>query len=409
MRRQQVGWVMATVAVLALGSTGAYYAYRADDVGLDITTAPVTRGNVVETVRAIGTLEAMTSVQVGAQVTGIVQSLHADFNSIVHKGDLLAQIDPSALRAQAAQARAGVTRAEAEVERLQVLLADAGARLGRTRALFVRSLVAPADLDAAGIARRLAQAQVEAAQAQVEQARASLGQLETDIERTTIRSPIDGIVISRDVDVGQTVSSRMQAPTLFLVAADLSRMRIVASVDEADVARIRQKQAVTFFVDAFGEEFDGVITQVRVQPTLTQNVVSYAVIIDVPNLRLELRPGMTATLTIETARHDGVLRVPNAALLFRPSSEMFTALDQPVRPLSGPRPAGRVWIVREGRLTPVQLDLGGSDGAYTELRSGTLGEGVEVVTAITTTAQRQAPAMFNNPLFGPRQRWGHFH
>jgi HlyD family secretion protein len=409
MKRRQVGWVFAVAALLALGSTGVYYANRSDNDGLEITTVPVSRDDLVESVRAVGTIEAMTTVQVGAQVTGIVQSLHADFNSIVHKGDLLAQIDPSALEAQAAQMRAGVTRAAAEVERLRVLLADAEARLGRTRALFAQRLVAPADLDTADIARRLAQAQVETATAQVKQARASLCQIETSIERTAIRSPIDGIVISRDVDVGQTVSSRLQAPILFRVAADLSKMRIVANVDEADIARVRRGQPVTFFVDAFGEDFDGRVTQVRVQPTLTQNAVTYGVIIDVANPRLELRPGMTATLTIETARHDDVLRVPNAALLFRPSSEMFTALNEPAPPLRGPRPAGRVWVMRESRLLPVQLQIGSTDGTYTELRSGPLGEGAEIVTAITTAAQRKAPAPLNNPLFGPQRRWGHFH
>jgi HlyD family secretion protein len=409
MKPRQLGWLLVMIAAAALASTGVYYAHR-DEGDMEITKAAISRGDVVETVTAIGTLEATVTVPVGAQVTGIVRSLHADFNSIVHKGDLLAQIDPAVLQTQEAQARANVTRAEAEVERLRVIRANAGTEWDRARRLAARALLAPADLEAARIACRSADAQIAAAQAQVKQALASLQQVRTDLDRTAIRSPIDGIVVSRSVDVGQTVSARLQAPTLFLVAADLTAMRMTANVDEADVGRIRKGQAVTFRVDAFPDQtFAGHLAQVRLQPILNQNAVSYAIVADVHNPRLELRPGMTAMLSIETSRHADVLRVPNVALLFRPSEEMFADLGQKPPSLAGPRPPGRVWVMADRQLRPVRLQIGASDGVYTVVQRGELQEGTEVVTAIRTASELRPTPVLNNPLIGPQRRWRHFH
>ena len=209
---------------------------------------------------ATGTLEAVNTVQVGAQVTGAVQSLGADYNSIVRRGQVLARLDPAVFETQAEQARANVTRAEADVARLGVLLADAENSLARAQALAARRLISASDLETADVARRSAAAQVKSGEAAVAQARAALAQAELNLQKTVITSPIDAVVISRDVDVGQTVSASLQAPTLFVLAADLVKMRVRANVDESDVARVRAGQQVRFQVDAFPEaNFSGVV------------------------------------------------------------------------------------------------------------------------------------------------------
>jgi HlyD family secretion protein len=408
-RMLSLKWGIAMVVVtLAVLSAGTYYATSRDKREVAVTTSAITKGSVVEAVSASGTVEATTSVQVGSQVSGSVQALYADFNSIVRKGQVLARLDPSLLESQAEQARANVARAEADVERLRVALADTETKLQRAQELAARRLIPQTDLDAADIARRSAQAQVKSAEAQVVQARASLGQAEVNVQKTVITSPIDGIVVGRDVDVGQTVAASLQAPTLFLIAADLTRMRVNASIDESDIGRVAEGQVARFQVDAFpNEQFEGTVRQVRLQPVVVQNVVTYAVLIDVPNPELKLRPGMTANVTVEIGRRDNVLRLSNAALRFKPSEAMFAALGQtaPASP-AGARDAraprgARVWMMSNGALTAVPVRLGLSDGTFTELMSGTLSAGAELVTTIatsTTTTQKTATA--TNPLFG---------
>ncbi|MGE0449088.1 MAG: efflux RND transporter periplasmic adaptor subunit [Vicinamibacterales bacterium] len=330
---------LVSLVVLALAGAGgyAYYRYRQRPQPPAITTAVVTRGDVVETVGAAGTLQAVTTVQVGTQVSGTVQELYADFNSIVTKGQVLARLDPSLFQTQIEQARANLIRAQAELDGLRVALADAQTKLTRARELSARQLIPRTDLETAEVNVRAAEAQIRSAEAQVTQAQASLNQNQVNLAHTVIRSPIDGLVISRSVDVGQTVAASMQTPTLFVLAADLTKMQVVASLDESDVGRIRPKQPVTFRVDAYpNESFRGIVSQVRLEPKVLQNVVTYATVIDVPNDNLRLKPGMTATVSVEIARATDVLRVPNSALRFRPTSEMFAALGQPVpEPLAG--------------------------------------------------------------------------
>jgi HlyD family secretion protein len=423
-RRILANKLIIAAAVVALTGLSAVV-LLADRGGadVDISTLPVTRGSVVVTVSATGTLEAVTTVEVGSQVSGYIQALFADFNSIVHKGQLLARIDPTALQAQVGQARASVARAEADVERLKVAFDQADLDLARTRKLAAKQLVAPSDLDAAEVARHLAEVQLESADASAVQARATLSQAEVNLEKTAILSPIDGIVISRDVDVGQTVAASMSAPTLFELAADLTRMRLNASIDESDVGRVKAGQPVQFTVDAFpSEEFTGRVAQVRVSPTLTQNVVSYQTLIDVSNPELKLRPGMTAYVTVETLRRDDVLRVPNPAVRFKPTAEMFTLLGQVApeavtmsagtwaRAASAGATSGRVWTHADDTLTPVDVRLGVSDGTYTELLSSKPSEGTELVWSVTERVQGKAQNTTStavNPLFGrqPRMRF----
>ena len=335
-------FVLAAVAVIAAGAYG-YYRYTQKPVAPTITTARVTRGDIAETVGATGALQAVTTVQVGTQVSGTIQELNADFNSLVRKGQVLARLDPSLIQSQIEQARANLIRAEADLERLRVALDDARTKLTRARELSEKKLIAQTELEAAEVAVRSAEAQLRSQQAGVTQSQASLKQNEVNLAHTVIESPIDGLVISRNVDVGQTVAASMSAPTLFVLAADLTKMQVLASLDESDVGRIRPGQLVRFRVDAFPtEEFTGNVTQVRLQPTTVQNVVTYQTVIDVPNPGLKLKPGMTANVNIEIARRADVLRVPNTALAFPPDSRNLCGVgtDAPARRI---RRRARTW------------------------------------------------------------------
>ena len=321
------------VIVLLGGAAAAYgyYGLRTVEFVPEVSTTRVTTGDVVDTVGATGALEAVTTVQVGSQVSGIIEELYVDFNSIVREGDVIMRLDPSLFETQLEQARANLLRAEADVERLRVGVDDAATQLARSRELAAGDLISETELEAAEVSLRSAEAQLKSAEAQVTQAQASLNQNEVNLEHTVIRTPIDGIVTSRLVDVGQTVAASFQAPELFVIAADLTKMRVIADIDESDVGRIRPSQWVTFTVDAYpAEEFEGSVSQIRLEPLVTQNVVTYATVIDAPNPDLKLKPGMTATVTIEVARRNDVLRVPAAAIRFRPTPAMFAALNQPV-------------------------------------------------------------------------------
>jgi HlyD family secretion protein len=323
----------AIITLVLLGAIGgsvyAYYNYRNRPQPPTVLTAVVTRGDITDTVGATGTLQAVTTVQVGTQVSGTIQELYADFNSLVRKGQVLARLDPSLFHTQIEQARANLIRAQADLERLKVTLDDARTKLTRAQELWQRQLIPQSELEAAQVAVRSAEAQLRSSQAQVTQAEASLNQNEVNLAHTVISAPIDGLVVSRNVDVGQTVAASMQAPTLFVLAADLSKMQVVANLDESDVGRIRPGQPVLFRVDAYpAEDFTGTVSQVRLQPQVVQNVVTYATVIDVPNPQLKLKPGMTANVNVEIARRSNVLRVPNTALRFRPTNEIFAALGQ---------------------------------------------------------------------------------
>jgi HlyD family secretion protein len=385
--------VIALAAVTA--SVAAYYRAGAGDAAPQYTTAEITRGSVVETVEATGALEAVTTVQVGTQVSGTVKSLSVDYNSEVRKGQVIAELEPSLFQTQVDQAQATLVRLQADVDRARVTLDDAQLKLRRARELWDQQLIPRTDLETADANARQADASLTSAQAQVTQARASLSQAQVNRGHTIIRAPIDGIVLSRSVDVGQTVAASMSAPTLFVLARDLSDMRVNARIDEADIGRIRAGQAVTFTVDAYpGDTFTGTVSQVRLEPVTEQNVVSYVTIIEVPNPELKLKPGMTATVTVEIARADDVLRVPNAALRYRAA-----------RPSAGGpvREGDRVWLLGEdGAPRPVAVEAGLSDGTMTAIAGEGLGPHAQVVTgaAVPTASASSAPA--GSPLIPQR-------
>jgi HlyD family secretion protein len=313
--RLRLRWLLVPMALLAVG----VWWLHGRRLPVRYATVPVDRGDVLQVVGATGALEAVTTVQVGSQVSGTIAHLYADFNSVVHKGEVIARLEPSLFEARLRQAEANLTAAEADVERARANVEDTRQKLERARQLAAKDLVAPTDLDTAQANYDAAQAQQKANEAAVSQARATVNQARVDLSHTVIATPIDGVVISRNVDVGQTVAASFQAPVLFVIANDLAQMRVKASVDEADVGQVRDGEDVTFRVDAYPErEFRGRVEQVRLNPTVDQNVVSYDAIVAVDNSELLLRPGMTATVSIITQKAENVLRVPAAALRFRP-------------------------------------------------------------------------------------------
>lgn len=374
-------WLRRLVIVLVVaGLVAALVAWR-------IKTAPppppryvlaeVSTGDVVETVQSTGQVKPRSEVQVGAQVSGRLTKVYVDFNSAVKAGDVLAEIDPTLFSAQIEGTRAQSAAAVAQVKQAEANLANLKQRLDRTRRLVAEGLGAQADVDAASAAYDVGVAEVAAAKAQVAQVHAQLKSGQTNLDFTRIYSPIDGIVINRAIDPGQTVAASFQAPVLFVIANDLAKMRIFADIDEADVGRVREGMAAEIGVDAFpGESFAGKVEQVRFSPVSTSGVVTYAAVIDVDNPDLKLRPGMTASVSVRSGEARGVQRLPNAALRFKPSPP----LDERGKPIpQEPLPKlakgkGRIYVLVDEtrgaeKVEPRIVDIGLSDGIYTVVTS----------------------------------------
>ncbi|MGQ9617332.1 MAG: efflux RND transporter periplasmic adaptor subunit [Candidatus Aminicenantia bacterium] len=418
--------VLTIAGVLILfGAVIFYFFINKKNSEQKFRTSNVERGNITLMVSATGTLNALTTVQVGTQVSGIISKLYADYNSVVKKGDTIAKLDDTFLKAQ-------VSEAEANLYKANVTLKEAERNYNRAKELYSQGFISEAELNQA-------EANYESAKATVRQMQATLERAKTNLQYTTITAPIDGIVISRNVDVGQTVAASLQAPTLFTIAQDLRQMKLEASIDEADIGKIKENQIATFTVDAFPEErFVGRVSQIRLEPTTVQNVVTYTVIINVPNSELKLRPGMTANVSILIDRRNNVLRIPASALQFRPKEEDISPLvkkeekqasssstsqkegrgnqteggrgyAQPGerRPFfpgmgEGRNPEFFMRMMRERRaqseeatvyilssdkkLIPVKIKKGLSDGTWIEVMEGELKEGQEIVTGYTILA-----------------------
>ena len=413
--RHRLAFIVILLVITGLSVGASYYNWRGEAAPA-IVTGVVSRGPIVTEIAATGTVEAVTTVQVGSQVSGTIQELNADFNSIVRKGQVLARLDPSLFQTQVDSQRANVTSAQADLERAKVTQADAVVKADRAKELADRQLIPVTDLEAAQIASRTADAQVRSAQAQLAQARATLTQAEVNLQKTVITSPIDGIVIARSVDVGQTVAASLQAPTIFSIAADLSEMQVKTNVDESDLGNVRDGQIVSFRVDAYPTRtFTGRVTQIRLDPVVAQNVVTYAAIISAANPALELKPGMTANVTIEVSRKDNVLRVPSAALRFRPTEATLEALGQDTKVLNPARgngaapakPSSGVVYMFDGQLHAIPVTLGVSDGVNTEVSSDGLHEGVVLATRVAEAAAKPSGAA-SSPLMpqqGPPRRF----
>jgi len=371
-----VGILLATITVAAFHSRHTVLPAPVAE--------PVTRGDIVSVVVATGTVNAVTTVEVGSEITGMIESLGANFNDIVHKGQILARLDPSIYQISLDQSRAVLQSARADEQRYRVAETESDTVLARDRDLFTKQLMTQEDFQTAETGDRSAAAEVTSADATIRQAQSAVDAAELNLSKTVIKSPIDGVVVSRNVDVGQTVSANMSAPTLFILAADLSKMQVEASIDESDVGRVKQGEPVSFHVDAFpSETFVGQVLQVRLNPTVDSDVVTYTAIIDAPNDRLQLKPGMTALVSIEVARRDNVLRVPAAALHFKPTPDVlarFGGTDAPVE--TGK--SNTVWTFSSRTLAPVTVTTGITDSVDTEILNAPFGEGTPVVTRMAT-------------------------
>jgi len=316
-----VGVVVALIALV-----GAFFFARRGSAEPKFRKGKVDKGDVVATVTATGTLSAVTTVQVGSQVSGIIAKIHVDFNSVVKKGQLLAELDPTPFQQAEDQSRANLDKAKVQLRNDEIALT-------RAKRLFADQLIAQSDLDGAQTTR-------DSDVATVAQVTAQLRQAETNLSYTKIRSPIDGVVVSRQYDVGQTVAASFQAPVIFTIAQDLTKMQVLTNIDEADVGRVREGQVATFSVDAFPEQtFKGSVLQIRLSPQTVQNVVTYPVMLDVPNQDLKLKPGMTANVQVPVDVRKDALRVPNAALRFRPDNADLVTEAQKSK-AQGSTPAG---------------------------------------------------------------------
>ncbi len=392
--------ILIVFLLVVAGSAGGWYYMRKNTKEPEVRTAQVTRGDVVQAVQATGTLEAVTTVEVGSQVSGIVEELYADFNDIVKKGKVIARLDPTILDTQIEQQKANVARSEADLDRLKVTLVDAQQKLDRAKALSEKNLLPRSELDTAQTTVNSTQAQIKSSEAALVQAKSQLNTAVVNRAHTVITAPIDGIVIQRAVEPGQTVNAGMSAPKLFVIAADLTKMQVNANIDEADVGSMRPGQHVTFRVDAFPTDtFTGTVQQVRLQPTTVQNVVTYQTVIEVPNQQYKLKPGMTANVTIEIARKSNVLRLPSAATRFRPTTEIFAALKQEPPPDFGRggfggrgRNAGNTGSGPAGATGNGQPPAGAaptSGGAPAAANAGTPGNSPSQTVAVSPGAQNQ--------------------
>ena len=363
-------------AVLAAGCASDSPAYRTD---------PVTRGDVQKTVTATGTVNAVTTVLVGTQVSGTIKALYADFNSRVKKGQIIAQIDPAFFETQLAQARANADRAQAGLQ-------DAERILNQNKTLYARSLVAKNDYEAA-------ETSYASAKAQLAQAKAALQAAETNLSYTKIYSPVDGVVISRSVDVGQTVAASFQTPTLFTIAQDLTKMQIDTNVAESDIGVVKVGQDVEFTVDAYPDTtFKGKAWQKRQAPITVQNVVTYDVVVQVDNSDLRLMPGMTANVSIIIETKRGVLRITNAALRFRMTDRPSGGAGPGAGAGGGEKKGPSVWVLEQGTPKRIAITPGITDGVYTEITTGDLKEGQQVIVESLKKGRTQAgptgPRMF---------------
>lgn len=410
--------LLGTVALLATGGI-AYWLVGANGQQAGYRFAKIEKGALAAAVAAAGTLNPVSAVQISSQISGQIKEILVDFNSAVKKGQLIARIDPETYQHRLHQAeadleamRSAVNVQRAQAYQAQVNLAEAQRDFERKVMLVERNFISAAERDKAMTALDSARAQVQLTEAQVKnsesvvrQREAQVAQAQVDLGRTEIRSPVDGIVVKRSVEPGQTVAASLQAPEMFIIARNLSDMQVETSIDEADVGRVQLGQPASFTVDAFpGRTFHGEVRQVRKAATVVSNVVTYTVIVSAANADLTLLPGMTANVRIVTAQKDGVLKVANAALRFKPENDVTKVSRTPFGALHGNTPPGergpmgrgkapsRVWIVgADGKPQAIEVQTGITDGTATEVSGDGVVEGTEVIVGVNASAQSGAP------------------
>ncbi len=375
--------IVISLLVLLFGCKGDGPTYRTD---------LVTLGSIQATVTATGTVNAVTTVQVGTQVSGTIKFLYVDFNSHVKKRQVIAQIDPSTFESQVQQAEANLHAVQANLDKSETTLVDAKRTFDRNKELFSKNFIPRSDLDTSETNYDSAKAQLGYAKAQIEQAKASLDYSKQNLAYTKIVSPVDGVVISRNVDVGQTVAASFQTPTLFTIAQDLTKMQIDTNIAESDIGVVKVRQDVDFTVDAYPDIiFKGKVWQIRQAPIIVQNVVTYDVVIQVDNRDLKLMPGMTANVSLIIASRQNVLRVTNAALRFRfnerpadAGARAYASVDEKKGPA--------VWVLDNNKPKYVVIKPGISDGMYTEVVSRDLKEGQQLIIESLKKNKTQVPS-----------------
>jgi len=413
--------------VLVAGAGFAYWRLGGAAKEPGYLTTPASKGNVRQVVSSTGTLQAVVTVLVGSQISGTIEKLSADFNTKVKAGQVVVQLNQDKFKAAVDQTKANLLAAQATYAKNKVSVTDTLRTLERNRELRKRDVMAQSELDASQTAYDAAVAQLEVSQAQIGQAQAALNQNLVDLNNTVIRSPVDGIVISRNVDVGQTVAASLSAPTLLTIANDLAKMEVHTSVDEADVGNISEGQEVSFTVDAFpARRFGGKVYQVRNAPTTIQNVVTYDAVVRIDNKELLLKPGMTANVQFLVSEKEDALTVPNMALRFKPPEEKNEAQELlrqeqgRAAPQVGARRTGRggagggtevrrvrlvkIYVLKDGKAQPVEVQLGITDGSKTEVIAGPLAENDPVIIGISSGASASAQSGVANPFqpAGPR-------
>jgi HlyD family secretion protein len=333
----------------------AFVSFRNKENVLMFKTVKLDKGDIEASVTATGSINAVTTVLVGTQVSGTIKNIYVDFNSPVKRGQVIAQIDPATFEAQVEQAKANLFSAKANLEKAKTSLADAKRMQDRNNALFSQGLISQSVLDTSETNHETAKAQISVSDAQIAQAEAALKLTETNLMYTRIASPVNGIVISRNVDVGQTVAASFQTPTLFTIAQDLTKMQIDSNIAEADIGKIRVYQPVDFTVDSYPDTtFIGSVFEIRNAPIVVQNVVTYDVVVKVDNSGLKLKPGMTANVSIKVSHKKDILRIPNVALRFRLPEMQNKVVEK-----------GRgVWIIENGKPKRIKVLTGISDGNY---------------------------------------------
>jgi len=369
---------------------GGFWLFRGGkEEEISIDTAIVTRGDLVKAISATGTLEAVNTVNVGTQVSGTIKKVYVDYNRRVRKGQLIAEIDPDLLEANVRKARADVLAAKANLQEAQATVNDARRTRDRSRELLERDLIAKSEYDAAQTGYETSLARLSAAKAKVAQVEADLKYREITLGYTRITSPIDGVIIDRAVDEGQTVNASQSAPTLFIIAEDLTKMQVEADIDEADIGQVKIGQVVEFTVDSYPDaSFEGKVEEIRLAPSTSENVVTYTVIVKVDNPDLRLMPGMTANVSVISGKRENVLKVASSALRFSPDPELLD-LDEgsaDAAPFQGRKRGsgemGSLWVLMEGRFVRIPVRTGISDGMYTEV-SGDISDKSEVVTGVS--------------------------
>jgi HlyD family secretion protein len=398
-------WILAIAATIIVGG---WYFYGGSSSGMRIVTAKVTEGPIVRSVTATGTVNPVITVQLGTYVSGPIIAIYKDYNAPVQKGQLIAKIDPSTYQVTVDIARATLANSVAQLAKDRADLAYKKVTYERDSELYKEDSVSKDALDSAYSVWQEDVAQVKLDQANIQQQTANVKAAEVNLNYTNIVSPVDGTVVSRNVDVGQTVAASFQTPTLFLIAKDLTKMQVDSNVSESDIGYVKQGQKATFRVDAFPDrDFEGVVAQVRQAPITVQNVVTYDVVVSVENPELLLKPGMTANVNVVTASRPKAIRVPIDALRFAPQGQPpadSAAID------GAPGRQTRVWVLDGRKVTPVAITTGLSDGTWVEVADGDLQAGERVVTdEVRTTGSHSSSGSHGGPGGGSPLGGMHLH